>query len=485
MNEAKVTHTDRALRGLRQLGLSQLLTQIVSWSLTAITVHILHPQDYGLLATAGMFTIFAQMLIDGGLTEVLVSQRSLSTRTQGAAFTAVLLVASLVGAIIFAIARPATTFFHKPALRAILEVSAFYLPLTALGFSPRVLLTKQMQFKNLGRIQLVTGVFQGLSSLALAYAGEAYWALIIGNFLGMGLRVILLWLTLIDKPTPNLHFRELLSVMHSGGRMIGQRFSYFGVDNLDIFLLSRFWGSADLGSYSVARGLAHTALDKISAVTRQVSVPTFAAKTETEDQLRGLLTVVSISATIAFPLFWIMGVVSQVALPMIFGLRWLKMVFPFAAFASILPFRTIYTLLNSSLIGTGRIDLTLKNTLTWILVLIPFLLAGVSNGADGVALGWAASFPIIFYIAMRRISKAFSIEVSALLKPLAIPAISAALSASLSEGVLLALAKLVSPALLLISQCVIAMLSFVIFLRVLNFSQYQQTLSFIRRVLRP
>lgn len=482
MTDGNAGQTEKALRGLRHLGIAQLLTQIVTWALTAITVHILTPRDYGLIATAGMFTIFAQMLVDGGLTEVLVSYRELSIDMQGAAITAVFLIASFLGTAIFSVAPLAANFFHSHPLTEILDVSALYLPLTALGFAPGVLLTKQMQFKHLGRIQLITGIFQGVSTVALAYAGEAYWALIIGNFLGMGLRVFLLWHAVDQRPRPNFRFRELRPVLRNGSHMIGQRFSYFGLDNLDVFLLSRYWGASELGPYSVARTLAHTALDKISRVTRQVSVPTFAAKPDTSDQLRGLLTVISVAATVSFPLFWIMAVSSQIALPMIFGTRWLNMVVPFSAFAAILPFRTIYTLMGSSLVGTGRVSLTFKNSLTWLGILTPFLAIGVTQGAEGVALGWAAAFPIVFYVTTRRIARAFSIEPAELLNPLLKPIICAALSASAAEFALLSLAHHLSSSLILTCQCTLASLSYLALLRLLSQTQFKQTLSLMRRI---
>ena len=484
MNDPNTTHTDKALRGLRQMGSAHLLTQIITWILTAITVHILTPRDYGLIATAGMFTVFAQMLFDGGLTEVLVSQRELPTAMQGAGLTAVFLVAFALGTTIFSVAPLAARFFHSAPLTAVLRVSAFYLPLTALGFAPSVLLTKQLRFNDLGRIQLATGVFQGASTLALAYAGEAYWALIIGNFLGMTLRVTLFWLALDQRPSPNMNFRDLIPVLRNGVHMIGQRFSYFTLDNLDIFLLSRFSGSAALGPYSVARTLAHTALDKISRVTSTVAVPAFAVKTDATDQLRGLITVVSVSATVAFPLFWIMGVVSQVALPLVFGNRWVNMVVPFAAFAAYLPLRTIYSFINPSLIGTGRTGLTLRNTLSWLAILLPFILLGVTRGADGVALGSATAFPIVFYIAMKRTSRAFNVGPFALLKPILAPATCAAISACVAELSLISLQHRISVPLIVACQCLFSTISYVALLRHLSKTQYEQTISLVRRIAR-
>lgn len=482
MDTANSSHTDKILRGLRHIGSAQLLTQVVTWGLTAVTTRILTPRDYGLIATAGMFTIFAQLLLDGGLTQVLVSQKELPKRMQGAAITAVFLASTMLGAMIFIVSPLVATFFRNPPLQSILEVSAFYLPLTAIGFAPGVLISKRMLFKRIAGIQLAAGIYQGVATLALAYAGAAYWALIVGNFLGMGLRVILLWVTLDDRPVPNLQLHELRPVLRSGVHMIGQRLSYFAINNLDIFLLSQFRDPTALGPYSVSRTLALTAVDKISSVTGRVSVPAFAARTETKDQLRGLVTVISITATLVFPLFWTLAVVSQLALPMVFGARWLKLVAPFAAFASVLPLRTIYSLLNSSLIGTGRTGLTLKNTLTWLAFLTPAVLLGVTKGADGVAIGWAAVFPFVFFIAMRRTSKVFSAPLTALIEPLVKPAICAGISACAAEGILLALTNHAPALLILAIQSASAIVCYPTLLRFLGQLQYEQTLSFVRRI---
>lgn len=431
-----------------------------------------------------MFTVFAQMLFDGGLSEVLVAHRHLTDRLQGAALSAVLLISSLLAILVVTIAPFAATFFRERQLLAILQVSAFYLPLTALGFAPTVHLTKQMRFKQLGLIQLASGALQGLATLALAYSGAAYWALIIGNFLGMSIRVALLWLTTNERPTPNLHWKELQPVLRNGTHMIGQRLSYFGIDNLDVFLLSRFSGPIQLGPYSVARTLAHTALDKISRVTGQVAVPTFAATTATDEQLRGLLTIISVSATVAFPLFWIMAITSQVALPMLFGHRWLHMIIPFASFSAVLPLRTIYSFLNSSLVGTGRTAVTFKNTLTWLALLFPFVLIGVTKGAVGVAIGWTAAFPFVFYFAMQRTSKAFRIKISALLKPIVPPIICAGLSVISAEAVLLGLTNHVRAPIIFVLQCLVATTCYVTLLRQISRTQYEHTLSLVQRVSR-
>jgi teichuronic acid exporter len=481
---SRLSHAEQTLRGLRHLGSAQIFTQLVTWGLTAVTIHLLQPRDYGLIATAGIITAFAQMLLDGGLSEVLISQQDLSELIQGAAVTAVLLVSLVVGGAIFAIAPFASSFFRSPPLRAILEVSAFYLPLAALQVAPGAQLYKQMKFRPIAVAQTASNVIQGVSTLGLAYAGAGYWALIAGVFIGTGLRVTLLWLSLEYRPRPNLRLRALRHLVRKGSHMIGMRFAYFFIDNFDLFLLSRFAGAAALGQYSVARNLSHSALDRIAGIVNQVSVPAFAAKTGTSEQLRGLLFVMSLASVVFFPLFWIMGAASQVALPLILGSRWTKLVIPFLAFTAILPLRGLFALLNASVIGTGRTGTVFWNTLSWATISTPFMILGVTRGADGVALSWLIAFPVVFYLAMRRTSRAFSAPVSTLLLPLAIPAACAAASALATECVLLGLSTLLPRPILVACQCGVGGICYWVLLRSFGPAHYSQALTTVRRLIR-
>lgn len=489
MPDSELSHADRTLRGLRHIGSARLVTQLITWGFTAVTIHLLQPRDYGLIAMAGIVTTLAQLLMDGGLSEVLIGQRELPAVMEGAATSAVLLVSAALAAIVIAIAPFVTEFFRSPPLKAILDVSAFYLPLAALAVVPMASLSKHMRFDRIALAQTIGSVVQGASTLGLAYSGEGYWALIIGNFIGTALRIGLLWASLEHKPVPNLRLSILRPLLRNSAHMVGQRLTYFSIDNFDIFLLSRFGGPIVLGPYSVARTLSYSALNQISGIVNQVAVPAFAAKTDTEAQLRGMLFVISLAAATLFPLFWIMSVASPVGLPLVFGARWSNLVVPFLAFTAILPLRGIYALVNASLIGTGRTGTTFWNTLIWAAVMIPLMLLGLAKGADGVALSWTVGFPLVFCVTARRISRDLSARVATLLKPMLIPAACAGASAAISEAALLCVASHVGPShaaqsALVAWQCSIAAVCYWLFLRTFGRAQHMHTLTIIRRLVR-
>lgn len=485
MTEPKpLTTAEKTLRGIRHIGSARVVTQLITWGLTVVTIHLLQPRDYGLIATAGIITALGQLVFDGGLREVLVAQKDLPQKLQGAAVSAVLLTSSTAGAAIFLMAPAGATFFRAPALRSIIEVSAFYLPLTSLEVVPSALLSKDMKFTQIAIVQTASSVLQGLATLGLAYLGYRYWALIFGNFIGSALRVSFLWLSLERKPTPNLRLRALRPLARSSGHMIGQRLTYFSIDNFDLFLLSRFGGPAVLGPYSVARNLAHSVLNQIGRIMNQVLVPAFATTSGNAAQIRGLLFVTSVASAFLFPLFWFIGVTSQVAFPLVFGARWNNLVIPFLAFSSILPLRSLYVLLNASVIGTGRTGTTFRNTLSWALIILPLMLVGVFKGANGVALSWTVGFPLVFYVATRRFSAAFAERITTLLKPTLIPAVCAMASALAAESLLWAPSRLLSSPLLLACQCTVAILCYWLLFKNLGRTQYTQAVSTLRRLIR-
>jgi O-antigen/teichoic acid export membrane protein len=438
---------------------------------------------------AGLFTTLAGLLLDGGLSVVLVSQRDLSVEQQEAAATAVLLISAFLAALIMAAAPLGSAYFNTAPLTRIIQVSAFYLPLSALTVVPLALQSREMRFRQIAVIQAASSLLQGICTLGLAYLGKGYWALIVGNFVGTGLRACLLWMTLKQSLVPHFRLGVLRPFLRNSGHLIGQRLTYFATADFDTFLLSRFAGASVLGPYSLAKSLSHSALDQISGIVTQISVPTFAAKPDIGSQLRGLVKVISLASTILFPLFWLMATLSRTLLPFLFGARWSAVVIPFCAFCLILPLRGVYALLESSVIGTGRTSTTFKNMLTWAVVMMPFLFIGVTmrfygTAVYGAAIAWIVGFPLVFLTTMRRIARAFGTRVSVLLQPMWIPAACSLISCIAVEVVKLSLSPTFNALSQLGSQAFVGGVCYLITMRQFGGSHYRQFLELLMRLLR-
>jgi teichuronic acid exporter len=478
-------HLDQVIRGLRWIGVARLFVQLVTWSLTIFTVRLLEPRDYGVVATSGLFTILATMLMDGGLSVILISRRDLPDRVQGAATTGILLISLVLTGIVVAIAPLGAELFNNPALVNVLRVASLYIPLSALTVVPTALLSRALRFRELALAQGLPSVLQGLVTLGLAWSGAGYWSLIFGTLFGTAIRATVLWLTLTERPQPNLDLASLRSLWSTGSQMVGQRLLYFAAQDFDTFMLGRLAGPAVLGSYSLAKTLSHTALEQLAGVVNQVSLPAFAAKSNDRNaQVNGLSLMVLTVSTLVFPLFWLTCVLSRTALPLLFGDRWTPMVLPFMAFTFMLPFRSVYALLDSAVVGTGQVSTTLRNMLTWAAVMMPLIFISAHFGADWTATSWCVGLPIVLLVAIRRIARVFRVTVWQLLKPMRAPLLASLASAVVTQVVILRVRSHTPLAAQLVIGASLGLLCYVLLMRQYARPHYQNACNLAGRLLR-
>jgi O-antigen/teichoic acid export membrane protein len=447
---------------------------------------LLQPADYGIVATSGLFTVLAGLLMDGGLSAVLVGRRDLPEDVQGAAATLILLLSIILALGIAAVAPVGAVFFKNANLASVLRVCAVQLPLSALAVVPVALLARDMNFRLIAVGQSVASIVQGVATLVMAYLGAGYWALIYGTLLGFALKAAVAWLSVPRKPAFNMRFYALRPLMASSSQMVAQRLLYFISGDFDTFLLGRFAGVGVLGPYSLAKTASHSALDQIAGTVNQITLPSFAAKIgDVEAQLNGLVAVISVAGSLVFPLFWLLGALSPLALPLAFGPRWAALIFPFTAFTLMLPLRGIYTLLDSAVVGTGGMSTTFKNMMVWAAIMMPSLFLGAMFGANATASAWVVAFPLVFLSSMKRIASRFETTAWRLLQPLVLPAACSAGACLLTLAIGLLLQHRLQPLSLLFIEAPAGAVCYWLLMRLYGGAQYDQVRRLVLRLLVP
>jgi O-antigen/teichoic acid export membrane protein len=465
----------RAIGGLRWMGSTQLASQLVTWSLTILTIRALRPYDYGISATVALFTVTAGLLLDGGLSAILVSWHDLDREIQAAAETWVLLLSVALTAFIFLLAPSAGDFFRDRELIDALRVSALQLPLSGFGVVPLALLARRMSFGRIGVCQLISNVLQAVFTLSMAYTGHAYWSLVDGAVFGAGTRAVLLWISVRQRPIVSLHLGALRPLFRNSSHLLGERLLHYIAGDFDTFILARLAGVAVLGPYSLAKTTSHAILDRVAPTINQVTLPSFAAKRgNLPAQIAALQRITSTSAALAFPVFWLMGAISVFALPLVFGPRWQPLVFPFVAFAFILPLRTVYTLLDSAIVGMNATATTFKNMIVWAVIMIPLLSVGAFFGMKTAALAWVSGFPVVFFLASWRIAKRFDLKLLSLVSPLAAPAGAAAVACAIVTSTAHFLLWVLAPAAVLCLELLIGGCSYLAALWLLGRDSFRQ-----------
>jgi O-antigen/teichoic acid export membrane protein len=140
---------------------------------------------------------------------------------------------------------------------------------------PLQLLSKRLGFREIGTVQTLSSLGEGLLKIALALAGAGAWALVIGNVARGFVLLAALWV--FSGFRPQLHFvlEETRRFVRFGLQVAGSGLLYYVYKNADYFLVGKLLGIEALGLYRVAFDVAMQPTDTIITVVGRVGFPVY------------------------------------------------------------------------------------------------------------------------------------------------------------------------------------------------------------------
>lgn len=385
---------DRVLvRCLVWWGSLKWLARLIGWVSTILVVRLLSPEDYGLVAMAGVYFVFAKLIFEFGLGASVVT-KSLDS-VQLAQVNSVSLFLGVFGFILSAlIAEPLAAFYGTPDLFWVVVVMAVSFLLSGLRTVPTAILERELRFEFLAVIETVQVLFQACCSLWLAMKGFHYWTLIISGLAG---ECIITVAVLVKRGhtflLPNVH------VIHAfvfGSHVVLSRLFWSAQMQSQFLVAGRLLGSASLGVYSIAWSLSSLMVEHITATIGRVTFPFFSTIQHDPHLLRRyyLVLVEGLSLT-CFAAELGMALVAEEFVPVILGPRWLEVIHPIQVLAIAAIIRTIDPLLPQILFVSGEIRFqTIMMGIAAIVLPTGFFL-GSQWGLSSMALTWLVLFPLV------------------------------------------------------------------------------------------
>jgi O-antigen/teichoic acid export membrane protein len=160
----------------------------VTWVTTLLVIRILVPEDYGLIALAAAFIGFFSLISEVGLGPALIQSKSLTSEKIREIHGLVVVSCAVIIGFIELLSPVVAEFFSEPRLQLILSVLALQFLFEAFAIVPRNLLVRDLRFKGLAVIEMISRSAAGLGTLFLALHGFGVWSLVYGNLLGIALR---------------------------------------------------------------------------------------------------------------------------------------------------------------------------------------------------------------------------------------------------------------------------------------------------------
>jgi len=165
--------------------LGEVVVKITTPILNAILAHILSPGDYAPLTIITMVISFCEVFVESGFKKYLIQHKFDSVEEEQkafhVAFWTTLMISLLTWGIIITFCKPLSLFLGNEGIWLALAISGCILPMYSMMGIFNASIQKELDFKKIFLVRLVTSLIPLVITIPAALAGLKYWALVIGN----------------------------------------------------------------------------------------------------------------------------------------------------------------------------------------------------------------------------------------------------------------------------------------------------------------
>jgi len=267
--------------------------------------------------------------------------------------------------------------------------------LDSVAMPSRALLARDLRFRALAAIDGTDALVAGLTALAAALMGAAYWSLVIGPLAGsLSGALLALWIRPYRPARPG-RLRDIEHSVRLGRDVVVSSVAWYGYSNADFLIVGRLLDKTALGFYTFAWNIASIPVEKVAALVGRVTPGIFSAvQQDTPAMRRYFLSLTEAIAFVTFPMSAGFVLVADDLVSGMLGEKWVPAVTTLKLLACYAGIRSVSTLPSHVMVMRGRADLARRASLITVLILPAAFLVGSRWGIVGVALGWLFAYPV-------------------------------------------------------------------------------------------
>lgn len=362
--------------------------QIITLLITIILARLLEPSDFGLLGMVMVFILIASVIVDGGFGAALIYKQDVTDKDYSTVFYISLIVSIILYLVVFALSKLVANFYDQPELVSILRWLSISFILGSLSVVPHAMYSKEMNFKIIAKVGLVSQLVSGVIAIIIAKLGGGVWSLVAQTLLVNFFTAVIFWI--LNKWRPILYFslKNLIPLVKYGINLMFTAIINSIFDNLYYVIIGKFYSSDQLGYYVQANRIQSIPPSRIQSILQKSSFPEFTriahSKLETRNYFNNLFIN---SLFINFPILFAMAALSNDIVIFLLTDKW-EAIIPYLkllCFGSL--FLPVYALTSNILLAQGKSFLNLKIEIVSKALIILTILISIRFGIKGLIIG--------------------------------------------------------------------------------------------------
>lgn len=387
---------------------TQLVRVVGQFATLVVLARLLPPSAFGLLAMVAAVGLVLDLLKELGLSAATI-QKSDLTHQQVSALFWINAAAGVLLAGLLALGAPVLArFYGQPELVSVARWLAVGFVLSGLTVQHWALLRRQMRFAAIAGLETAADYAGFAVAIALAVAGEGYWALVVQRLVSPAVLLVGSWMACRWRPAWPAATEGLGGLLRFGGSVTASGLATAAARSFDQIAIGWLWGAATLGLYERTTRLLLLPVNTVNASIFAAGMPALSRLLDQPERYRAMFVqIVQKLALLTMPAFAVAAVTADWVVAILLGPSWKEAV-PLVVLASVsATFLPVLLTMGLLYLTQGRTGELLRATVADSLLCLVAIAAGLPWGAVGVAaslavVGLAVRTPLGFHLATRR-----------------------------------------------------------------------------------
>lgn len=394
----KVSNKDKAFLGVYWMTIMGFAGVAIRLLITMGLSRLLLPEEFGQVATIQIIISFAEIFWMMGIGSAIIQRKQFTEEYIATGNTLNLMLGLIIYAVIFIFASFIAGIVGSDDIIMLRTLSIIFVFHSISGVS-EALLQKEMRFKAISIISIVSTLINGTIAITLAFNGFGAWSLVFAQLISVLIQTIL---SIINRP---IKFRLLIErdsakeLLNFGtGYALSKIFNNIANQG-DYFVVSQTLGSAALGFYNRAYQLLLVPTNLIASVMERVLFPLLSIYQDEHEKIRYVIcNLTALMAILAFPITIVSLTMGVDLVQFVLGENWDATILPFRILIASLFFRMAYKIGDALVRSLGAVYKRLWVQITYACLVIGGAYIGKEWGIVGVATTTTIAIVINYFV---------------------------------------------------------------------------------------
>ncbi len=371
----------------------------IQFVVNMVLANLILPADFGYIGVLAIFMAVSQSLIDGGFATALIQKKSPTQTDYSTIFFWNIGLSVILYIVLFSAAPLISGFFRLPILTDVLRTFGLMLIFSALSQTHAVRLRKEMAFRTIAVVNLLSYSIAGTAAIILAMYGFGVWALVAMQLTNSGVAFILYACATRWRPSLTFSGESFKTMFNFGGYLLAASLLQEICKNIPGIIIGRRFSPAQMGYYSQANKLDQINSYAIPQALVQAIFPYYSQIQDDKSRLADtLLRCIRVIAFCIFPVLGLLIVVAPDLITFLWGDKWQ----PAVPYFRILCCGGIFTCLQNinfyAVAARGQSKVLFKWSFYKWGMLAALLLSGMFLGMNGIMWAFVISNANIYIV---------------------------------------------------------------------------------------